>query len=380
MHVTVVSSSLDPWTVPGRSDWCGRAGHLRQAVMMLDEAGIRSEAVVPGGADSVESGVPAHRVRVDPAGDPGATVEMLTRRLRALWRDGLPDVVHAHHWTAALAARQAAGSARLPLLLTVFASERESAGDRAAMQRAMKRDADRVLVTGSADHRALLGDGVVPERLDIRPIAVDVDVFRPDGPALRPVDHPRLVTIDGLDPGSGAGHAITALSGVPGAELLVAGGRPAGEPDPDRDRLFALATRHGVAGRVRFVGPVARADVPRLLRSADVVVCAAPKWSAGTAALEAMACGRAVVASSAGPQADVVVDQVSGLVVAPRDDRALLRAVRETLEHRCRREAFGIAGRNRAVAMYDRSAAGGALLAAHRVAAGMRSGESAAAS
>lgn len=377
MHVTVVSSSLDPWTVPGRPGWCGRAGHLRQAVTLLDEAGIRSDAVVPGEADSVESGVPAHRVRVDAAGDPGATVEVLTRRLRALWRDGLPDVVHAHHWTAALAARQAAGSARLPLLLTVFASERENAGDRAAMQRAVTRDADRILVTGCADHRALLGDGVAPERLDIRPVAVDVDTFRPDGPALRPVGHARMVTIDGLGPGSGAGHAITALAGVPGAELLVAGGRPPGEPDPDRDRLFALARRHGVAGRVRFVGPVARADVPRLLRSADVVVCAAPGWSAGTAALEAMACGRAVVASSAGPQADIVVDQVSGLVVAPREDRALLRALREMLEHRCRREAFGIAGRNRAVAMYGRSAAGGALLAAHRVAAGMRSGDSA---
>lgn len=368
MHITVVSSALDPWTVPGRPDWCGRAGHLRQTVALLTEAGVRSETVVPGCDSSApsDSDGAVHRVRVDAAGDPAATVEEMTRRLRALWRGGRPDLVHAHHWTAALAARRAAGSDRMPLLLSVFAGERESAGDRASVQRAVAREADRVLVTGSSDRSALVADGVDPSRLDIRPVSVDVEAFRPDGPSLRRAERPRIVTIDGIGPDSGAGHAITVLAGVPEAELLVPGGRPAEERDPDRERLFAVARRCGVADRVRFVGPVDRGAVPRLLRSADVVVCAAPEWSAGTGALEAMACGRAVVATAAGPQADLVVDEVSGLLVAPRDDRALLQALRDTLEHRCRREAFGIAGRNRATAVYDRAAAGTALLASHR--------------
>nr|WP_255426585.1 glycosyltransferase [Pseudonocardia sp. C8] len=164
-----------------------------------------------------------------------------------------------------------------------------------------------------------------------------------------------MVALGGADAEGGADRVVRALATVPDAELLVAGGLPAGADDPARARLYTLARQHGVGRRVRFLGPVERADVPRLIRSADAVVNAAPRWSTGIAALEAMACGRAVVTAAVGGNADVVVDQVCGLTVPPRDDRALSRGLREVLSRESSRIAFGAAGRNRVEVAFRRS-------------------------
>lgn len=355
MQITVVSGSLDPWTTPDRPDWSGRARHLSEVVDTLAAGGHHVDAVAPGdpSIDPPGGGPVVHRVAGMAGAPPDRVVEALTAALRRLWRGGRPDVVHAYHWTAVLAARSAAPG--VPVAQLVHGAAMEAGGGRGAVERAVLRDVDRVLVTSVEDRRRLFAAGVEPDRLQIVPATVDTDEFRPAGPTLRRGERPRLVALGGLGLRSGAEYAVRALTGVPAAELLLAGGRPAGEPDADRDRLFALAARCGVADRVRFLGPVGRVDVPRLLRSADVVVCPEPYWTTGFGALEGMACGCAVVSAQVSAHTDLVVDQVSGLVVAPRDAAALARGLRTALKGRSRCQALGLAGRNRVEAAYRRA-------------------------
>jgi D-inositol-3-phosphate glycosyltransferase len=132
---------------------------------------------------------------------------------------------------------------------------------------------------------------------------------------------------------------------------VVAGGT--GPGDPDVDRLAALAHACGVAHRVRFLGPVTRAELPALLRSADVVVCAPWYEPFGIVPLEAMACGRAVVATAVGGLTDTVVDGVTGRHVPPRQPRALATALAELLRSPALIEAYGAAGRDRALSRYS---------------------------
>ena len=126
---------------------------------------------------------------------------------------------------------------------------------------------------------------------------------------------------------------VEALPQVPDAELVVAGGGDGREldADPHVRSLRAAAAEHGVADRVRFVGPVARADVPALMRSADVV--AAVPWYEpfGIVPLEAMACGVPVVGSAVGGLLDTVVDGVTGLLVPPRNPAATAAALNRVL-------------------------------------------------
>jgi D-inositol-3-phosphate glycosyltransferase len=154
----------------------------------------------------------------------------------------------------------------------------------------------------------------------------------------------RLVRRKGVD------EVVAAMARVPEAELVVAGG--AGEGDPDLARLQDLAVRCHVADRVRFLGPVARAEVPALLRSADAVVCAPWYEPFGIVALEAMACGRAVVATAVGGMQDTVVHGVTGLHVPPRRADVLGAALRGLVGNPTWPYAFGVAGRDRVLARY----------------------------
>ncbi len=107
-------------------------------------------------------------------------------------------------------------------------------------------------------------------------------------------------------------------------------------------RLRAVARDAGVADRVRFLGGVDAERVPALLRSADVVLCPADYEPFGIVPLEAMACGRPVVASAVGGQLDTVADPATGLLVPPGDPEALAAAVASLLADPAGREACGV--------------------------------------
>ena len=114
-----------------------------------------------------------------------------------------------------------------------------------------------------------------------------------------------------------------------------------------------LPTGAGCPIGVRLIQPLPRGRVPELLRSADVVVCVPWFEQFGEVALEAMACARPVVASNVGGLADTVVDGVTGAHVPPRRHPELASALRNVLGHPTMTQAFGVAGRDRAVARYN---------------------------
>jgi glycosyltransferase involved in cell wall biosynthesis len=172
-----------------------------------------------------------------------------------------------------------------------------------------------------------------------------------------------------LVPRKGVGNVVSALallteSGRADVELLVVGG--AGGPsdgdhdeDPEVRRLHDLARTLGVEDRVHFLGQVPQPDLPAILRSVDVVVCAPWYEPFGIVPLEAMACGVPVVAATVGGLIDTVVDGATGVHVPPRDPEAIAAAVERLVAEPRTRRALGQAGRARVEARYswDRVAA-----------------------
>jgi len=92
------------------------------------------------------------------------------------------------------------------------------------------------------------------------------------------------------------------------------------------EELRAMAAQLGVTGRVGFTGFVT--DPAAAMRALEVVVHASTEPEPfGLVIAEAMACGRAVVASADGGAAEIVSDGVDALTHAPGDFQTLARLI-----------------------------------------------------
>jgi teichuronic acid biosynthesis glycosyltransferase TuaC len=143
---------------------------------------------------------------------------------------------------------------------------------------------------------------------------------------------PAIVCVGALIAIKGQALLIEALAKLPGATLLLAGHGPA-EGD-----YRALAARHGVADRVRFLGNVPHDDIPALLAAADVMALVSEREGLANAWVEALACGTPVVASDVGGIRELVKTREAGRIVERNPD-AIAAAVTELLENPPSREA-----------------------------------------
>ncbi|MGH3297234.1 MAG: glycosyltransferase, partial [Trebonia sp.] len=282
------------------------------------EPGVTVEYVGPsnGNADRSESELLAQ-------------VPAFSRPLSERWAADRPDVVHAMRWTSGLASLAAARDLQIPVVQTfdsLGVAERRhhvmAAGagtERIRLEPAIGRSASAV-VAGSSDEQSDLTRLGVPRRhIRIVPCGVDTDEFSPEGPVADRTTRPRLVTVADLSEIDALANLLRAMSKVPGADLIVAGGpsRDQLRDDLGYRRLVKLADTFGVSSQVTFAGQVGRAALPPLFRSADLLISVTEYDPSGLTSIQAMACGTPVIASAVGGQVDAVVDGTTGILVPP---------------------------------------------------------------
>ena len=119
---------------------------------------------------------------------------------------------------------------------------------------------------------------------------------------------------------------------------------------PERRRLEELADDLAIADAVLFLG--ARNDIPELLATMDVFVLTSRTESFPNAILEAMAAGRAVVATNVGGVPEVVWDGESGLLAPAGDASEIASRIVQLLGDPARRQAMGNSGLERVKTEY----------------------------
>ncbi|MCZ2858421.1 glycosyltransferase [Blastococcus sp. VKM Ac-2987] len=377
LRIDLVSEHASPLAAIGGVDAGGQNVHVAALAAGLAARGHevtvhtrRDDAALPERV-TTEDGYDVAHVTAGPA-EPLPKDELLehmpafARVLRHGWAAQAPDVVHAHFWMSGLASVEASASllAPVPVLQTFHALgsvKRRHQGDadpspaeRVDLERGLCRDVSHVVATCSDEVFELRRLGLPSDRVSVVPCGVDTSVFTPRGPVAPRGDRKRLLVLGRLVERKGQDDAVRALRAVPGAELVVVGGPApdAIDADPEVRRLRGIAAEAGVADRLVFAGSVARADVPAWVRSADVVLAVPWYEPFGITPLEAMACGRPVVATAVGGLQDTVADGVTGDLVPPRDPERLGEVLAALLSDDARRAAYGAAGVQRARARY----------------------------
>jgi phosphatidylinositol alpha-mannosyltransferase len=175
-----------------------------------------------------------------------------------------------------------------------------------------------------------------------------VDVARFASPSVEPIPEfndgrPNILFVGRPEKRKGVGYLLRAYplvkTAFPDARFIIVG---AGdwENSPYRAYLERRDMRDIVV-----VGPVSEADLPRYHRSAQILCSPATQGeSFGIVLLEGMAAGLPVVASDIEGYRQVVTDGQEGLLVPPRDERALADALCCLLQDQELRVRMGVAG------------------------------------
>ena len=220
----------------------------------------------------------------------------------------------------------------------------------ARLERWLHRRMHVVLGNSLAVVEELRAEGVAPDRLGLIYNGVDLASCSAGRAAARSdlaiaEDALVLVVVANLIGYKGHADLLEALGAIrdalpPGWVLLCIG-----RDDGPGAALEARAAALGMTPNVRWLGE--RSDAPALMGCADIGILCSHEEGFANCVLEGMGAALPMVVTDVGGNREAVVDGVTGLVVPPREPRALGEAVLALARDPARRAALGAAGRRR---------------------------------
>jgi glycosyltransferase involved in cell wall biosynthesis len=170
---------------------------------------------------------------------------------------------------------------------------------------------------------------------------VDTELFQPS--ALREVGSPRVLFVGNLSRRKG-GDLLPVLRERLGKdiELHVVAGRRASD-----------SVHLPLGSNTKIWAGLSTEQLIHLYQQCDIVVCLSRHEGFGYAALEAMACGRPVIAFDVAGIRDVVDAEVTGVLCPCEDIEGIAEACHRLIGDRNRAARMGMAGRLRAVEFFS---------------------------
>ena len=186
-------------------------------------------------------------------------------------------------------------------------------------------DADRVVAV-SEELKRLAWQTLPGAAIEVIANGVDTGRFDPAGRAEAPAGTIRLVVVAQLIERKGIRYLLEALARLDPTARRRLPARIYGT-GPEEAALKAQVRAAGLGETVTFHGLAPHAEIPAILREADVFVLPSLQEGLPLALLEAMASGLAIVATSAGGMGGVLRHEANALVVEPASASALAAAL-----------------------------------------------------
>jgi glycosyltransferase involved in cell wall biosynthesis len=264
-------------------------------------------------------------------------------RLARVIRRLRPDIVHAHdpHGVAmaSLALSLGTGAApamREPGLVVARRVDFHLKGN--AFSRWKHRQVDCFIAASNAIRDMLIADGVAGERVVTVHEGIDVEHVA----AAEPVNVHEAFFLPHHAPIVGNVGAL--VPQLPDVRVVILGEGELREPLERLIRDYHLE-KHVIL-------PGFRTDVLGCIKGFDLFVMSSVTEGLGTSLLDAMACSKAIVATRTGGIPEVVEDEVTGVLVAPRDHHQLAAAIVRLVSDEAARRRLAANGYERVCARF----------------------------
>lgn len=288
----------------------------------------------------IEHGFTVHHARMRGGGDMHSMLHVKTLLQRRAF-----DVLNTHSGHDSLVAGSAARLAGTPLIVRTrhLALPISSLATYTWIPH-------RVIAVSNFVRRYLISAGVAEKRVE----TIYDGIVKPE-----PVSHSTLRAELGLGPDALVACMVAIMRDEKGHEDLIAAVRPLLETHPDFhvvmagdgpafERIKGIVEGLGLAHRIHLLG--FRTDVPNIFRGCDFFVLPTHQEALGQAFIEAMAAGLPVIGTHVDGVPELIVDNLNGLLVPPRDPAALRAAIvrmidEPQLRQRLRNESLRIMDR-----------------------------------
>ena len=353
-RVAMISLHTSPLDQPGTGDAGGMNVYVLELARRLAARGVevdmftRATGSTLAPVAEVADGIRVHHVSAGPY--EGLTKNELPAQLCVFAREvlraeayrspGYYDLVHSHYWLSGQVGALARDRWGVPLVHTMhtMAKVKNAAlalGDTPEpMSRLIGEEqvvaAADMLVANTDDEADQLIDlyGADPGRVEVVHPGVDLVTFRPVGMAaarerlLLPATGPVITFVGRIQPLKAPDVMLRAVAvlldrrpELRGSLTVAVVGGPSGSGLEHPDSLVRLAEELGIEAQVRFVPPVAQAELVDWYAASTLVCVPSYNESFGLVAIEAQATGTPVVAAAVGGLTTAVRDGDSGLLV-----------------------------------------------------------------
>lgn len=367
MKVAVISAHTCPLAALGGKESGGMNVYVRETCRELSRRGIEVDVFTRSQNPEIPSVIslaPGVRVFHVPAGpqapyDKYLLIDHLEEFVEGVLGCGSEryDLIHSHYWISGAAALQLRRHWGVPLVHMYhtlgFIKNRVARGKgerersvRLLWEAEIARRADALVASHPLERAQLIWNyDAPPHRVRVIPCGVDLSLFcsieRDAARARLGLEgRPWLLFVGRLEPIKGLDTLLMAMTILKGrsayrsraAGLIIIGGDNGQALNQGMNRAIRLEMAAlGIEDRVFLMGPKPQAELPLFYCASEACILPSRYESFGMVALEAMACGRPVIASRVGGLSYAVRDGETGLLIPEGDSHALAEAVERLL-------------------------------------------------
>ena len=265
------------------------------------------------------------------------------------------ELLHAHFAGMGGAARRLSKMLGVPYTLTAHAFDIYLNPDADELRKVMD-DAASVVTISEYNKNYLVDEIGVSNRINVIRCGIDLDKFDPQR-KLKTGGRIRMLTVARLVEKKGIEYLLKAIpkviKEVLDCELTIVGSGPL------NDSLHQLVRDLDVGGCVQFRGDVSDSELMRCYEDTDLIILPCIVIESGdrdgipVAMMEAMAMGLPVISTNVSGIPELVEDGVSGMLVPPKDEKAISEALIKLLNNENLRVQMGKAGRQIILEKYN---------------------------